>query len=61
MVIDDKRGYFVHYRLNEQTLAAWRAEIEKLLDPTAGACTDTRGAKKCAVMKRRKAARSRKT
>ena len=30
LVIDEKRGYYVHYRLNEQALAGWREEIEKL-------------------------------
>jgi len=60
LVIDDKRGYYVHYRLNEKTLAAWREEIDKLLDPTVGAGTDTRGARKCAAAtRRRKAAGSR--
>ena len=33
LVIDEKRGYFVHYHLNEGTLAAWRDEINGLLDP----------------------------
>jgi DNA-binding transcriptional ArsR family regulator len=62
IVIDEKRGYFVHYRLNEDTLAAWREEIDKLLDPTHGACTDMKGASKCAAaMRRNKAARSRRT
>ena len=32
LVIDDKRGYHVHYRLNEQTLADWRSRIDALLD-----------------------------
>ena len=62
LVIDEKRGYYVHYRLNEDTLAAWREEIDKLLDPAVGAGTDTKGAQKCAAaVTRRKAARSRKT
>jgi DNA-binding transcriptional ArsR family regulator len=62
LVIDEKRGYYVHYRLNEDTVAAWREEIDKLLDPAVGASTDTKGAQKCAAaMTRRKAARSRKT
>jgi len=62
VVIDEKRGYYVHYRLNEDTLAVWRAEIDKLLDPKYGACTDTKGVRQCAAaMKRKKAARSRKT
>ena len=33
IVADEKRGYFVHYRLNEGMLAAWRAEIDTLLSP----------------------------
>jgi DNA-binding transcriptional ArsR family regulator len=33
LVIDEKRGYFVHYRLNEQTLDKWRRQIDGLLAP----------------------------
>ncbi len=61
LVIDEKRGYYVHYRLNEDTLATWREEIDRLLDPKHGACTDTKGASKCAAMRNRKAAGSRRT
>ena len=61
LVVDEKRGYFVHYRLSEGTLAAWQEEIDRLLDPTHGACTDKKGAPKCAAMEDKKAARSRKT
>lgn len=62
LVIDEKRGYFVHYRLNEKTLAAWREEVNKLLDLTHGASTDTKGASKCvAATKKRKTAKSRKS
>ena len=62
LVIDEKRGYFVHYRLNEETLATWREEIDRLLDPKHGACTDRKGTAKCAAaMRRRTAARGRKT
>ena len=69
LVIDEKRGYFVHYRLNEKTLAAWREEIDKLLDlpgrqagPAVRAGTDTKGTQKCAAaMTRSKAAGSRRT
>lgn len=35
LVIDDKRGYFVHYRVNEQTLAKWNKELGALLAPPA--------------------------
>ncbi len=31
IVISDKRGYFVHYRINEKTLAEWNKVAEKLL------------------------------
>jgi len=33
LVIDEKRGYYVHYRLNEQTLDSWRKQIDGLLAP----------------------------
>jgi len=33
LVIDEKRGYYVHYRLNEQTLGRWRKQIDELLAP----------------------------
>ena len=33
LVIDEKRGYYVHYRLNEQTLHRWREQIDGLLTP----------------------------
>lgn len=61
LVIAEKRGYFVHYRLNEETLAAWREEIGKLLDPGHGARADTKGASTCAALRRSKGARNRKT
>lgn len=48
LVVDEKRGYFVHYRLNENTLAAWRKEIGGLLDSKQGVSTNTKGAPKCA-------------
>jgi len=31
LVVPDKRGYFVHYRLNEQTLARWTVLTQGLL------------------------------
>jgi DNA-binding transcriptional ArsR family regulator len=62
LVIDEKRGYFVHYRLDEQTLAAWRKEIDQLLDPTVGARAGAkRTAQWAAAMRRRNAPGSRKT
>ena len=53
LVIDEKRGYYVHYRLNEETLAAWREEIGKLLDLNVEVCQNTKGASKCAAVMRR--------
>lgn len=32
-VVDEKRGYFVHYRLNEENIAEWRNKINLLLGP----------------------------
>ena len=31
LVIAEKRGYFIHYRLNEKTLSKWRGTVDKLL------------------------------
>ncbi len=62
LVIDEKRGYFVHYHLNEETLVAWREKINRLLDLKQEARTDKKGVPKCVVaMKRKKAVRNRKT
>jgi len=33
LVVPEKRGYFVHYRLNPETLSLWRQEIDRLLAP----------------------------
>ncbi len=67
LVLDEKRGYYVHYRLNEPALAAWRERIGKLLAPVhgAGTATDTEaeGDRPCAIAasRRRRAARSRRS
>ena len=59
LVIDEKRGYFVHYRLNEKTVAEWREAIGRLLDlPTA--IEKKKGATPCAA-RRRGTARNRRT
>ena len=31
LVIPDKRGYYVHYRINEKALAAWKTVADELL------------------------------
>jgi DNA-binding transcriptional ArsR family regulator len=36
IVIDKKRGYFVHYQLNEPVLVKWQKHINELLDPEKG-------------------------
>jgi len=54
LVVDDRRGYYVHYRLNEQTLAAWREEITRLLDPSPPGPTGGKGTVKWAAARRRK-------
>lgn len=61
LVVDEKRGYFVHYRLNEAALAGWQAQIGKMLDPTHGAGANTKGVSQCVAMRNKQAARSRKT
>jgi len=33
IVTAEKRGYFVHYRVNEATLAKWKKLADNLLDP----------------------------
>jgi len=38
LVIDEKQGYYVHYRLDEKTLATWQETIEKLLNPKSKGC-----------------------
>lgn len=32
IVIADKQGYFVHYRVNEETLAEWSQKTQSLLN-----------------------------
>jgi DNA-binding transcriptional ArsR family regulator len=49
LVVDEKRGYFVHYRLNEKTLAEWREQIDKLLAPAPVVRTNAKGTKPCAA------------
>jgi DNA-binding transcriptional ArsR family regulator len=61
LVIDERRGYYVHYSLNEDILEAWREKIGMLLDPGHGISEETKGATRCAAMTRRKAAGSRRT
>ena len=36
LVVPEKRGYYVHYRINEKTLVEWREMADKLLSSEAG-------------------------
>lgn len=35
LVVAEKRGHFVHYRLNEKTLSKWKSMMDKLLAASA--------------------------
>ena len=35
LVVAEKRGYFVHYRLNEKTLSKWKNMVDRLLTTNA--------------------------
>ena len=35
LVVAEKRGYFVHYRLNENTLSKWKNMMDRLLTTNA--------------------------
>ncbi|MBN1975302.1 MAG: winged helix-turn-helix transcriptional regulator [Sedimentisphaerales bacterium] len=61
LVIDEKHGYYVHYRLNEKTLVVWREAVEKLLNPKSGIETTKKGNPKCAAVMKNKAVKNRKT
>jgi len=58
LVIDEKRGYYVHYRLDEE----WKEAVNLMLDVKSESCPGRKGDKRCAVAKKtKKGARSRKT
>ena len=62
LVIDEKRGYYVHYRLNEETFAKWKETLNLMLDVKLEECPGKKGDKKCAAATRKRTnARSRKT
>jgi DNA-binding transcriptional ArsR family regulator len=54
LVVPEKRGCFVHYRLNEEALAG----LKRTVDALAGA-SHKKGARQC--VRRKRAARSRKS
>ena len=62
LVSDKKRGYYVHYRLNKKTIAAWKEAFEKMLDTESKNCPRKKGSQKCAaVTKKLKDARNPRT
>ena len=62
LVIDEKYGYYVHYRLNEETFAEWKEAIDHMLDTKFENCSGKKGNQKCAAATRtKKNARSRRT
>jgi DNA-binding transcriptional ArsR family regulator len=61
LVIDEKRGYYVHYRLNEKTLAVWQEAIEELLNPKLELSLTKKGTTKCAAVMKSKDVKNQKT
>jgi len=48
LLIDEKQGYYVHYRIDEETLAHWKAVIEGVLSPKdEGGTKDSRDCAGC--------------
>ncbi len=50
LVLDEKRGYYVHYRLNESTLADWREKLNILTAPKRRVRVKEKGGSLCAVV-----------
>jgi DNA-binding transcriptional ArsR family regulator len=48
-VVDEKRGCFVHYRLNKEAFAEWQEQLGNLLDPDNASGENAMGAETCAV------------
>ena len=62
LVIDEKHGYYVHYRLNEKALSECKEAINQVLEVKADNCPVKKGRQKCvAAKKTKKAARNRRT
>lgn len=55
LVVDEKRGYYVHYRLDGKRLADWREKIGVLLGPDdSDGPAQTGGGRSCAARTVRK-------
>ena len=62
LVIDEKRGYYVHYRLNEEAFSKWKEAINHVLEVKLDNCPGKKGRQKCvAAKKTKKDAGNRKT
>ena len=64
LVIDEKRGYYVHYRINEKALVQWHERINQIMAPKANQeeLTSKKGKNKCvAAREKTRVAKSRKT
>ena len=65
LVVPEKRGYYVHYRLNEKTLLKWKNAIERFLGKeketeVLGNLGNTKGKGAMPCVRERSVARSRK-
>ena len=61
LVIPEKRGYYVHYRLNKDTLRQWRKIVNELLAPELPGNSEKEARPCVAGARKAKAARSRRT
>ena len=62
LVVDEKRGYYVHYRLNVETFSKWKESIDHVLELNVDDCPGKKGKQKCvAAKKTKKDARSKRT
>jgi DNA-binding transcriptional ArsR family regulator len=66
LVISEKRGYYIHYRLNEKTLFKWKNTVDRFLATENGPDvsgkpknTEEKGARPC--VRGRRVARSRRS
>ena len=61
LVRSERRGYYIHYRLDGQALDKWRRQVDELLasgDEPSDCCrrpTDTKGTPSCATTTRKSA------
>ncbi|MBN2375082.1 MAG: helix-turn-helix transcriptional regulator [Sedimentisphaerales bacterium] len=62
LVMDEKRGYYVHYRLNEEALSKCKEAINHVLEVKLDNYPVKKGRQKCvAAKKTKKAVRNRRT